>query len=53
MTVLAKMGTAAVAAVAAIVAAASMVSCVNFDDSEIWDKLNELTTAIIVSNGEI
>lgn len=41
MTVLAKMGTAAVAAVAAIVAAASMVSCVNFDDSEIWDKLNE------------
>ena len=41
MTVLAKMGTAVAAAVAAIVAAASMVSCVNFDDSEIWDKLNE------------
>ena len=41
MTVLAKMRTAVAAAVAAIVAAASMVSCVNFDDSEIWDKLNE------------
>lgn len=27
--------------VMAAVAAASMVSCVNFDDSEIWDKLNE------------
>lgn len=41
MTVLAKMGTAVAAAVAAIAAAATMVSCVNFDDSEIWDKLNE------------
>ena len=29
------------AVVIAAVAAASMVSCVNFDDSEIWDKLNE------------
>lgn len=41
MTVLAKMGTAVAAAVVAIAAAATMVSCVNFDDSEIWDKLNE------------
>lgn len=41
MTVLAKMGTAVAAAVVAIAAAASMVSCVNFDDSEIWVKLNE------------
>ncbi len=29
------------AVVMAVGAAASMVSCVNFDDSEIWDKLNE------------
>lgn len=29
------------AVVVAIVAAATMVSCVGFDDSEIWDKLNE------------
>lgn len=29
------------AVVMAAVAATSMVSCVNFDDSEIWDKLNE------------
>lgn len=41
MTVLAKMRTAVAAAVVAIAAAATMVSCVNFDDSEIWDKLNE------------
>lgn len=27
--------------VMAVGAATSMVSCVNFDDSEIWDKLNE------------